>query len=75
MSERIPDSALPEDATAGFCDLLHDRGERWQITIDLREGKPLRVQARRRPLAGGDEPVECGSVREMAEKLSALEGA
>jgi hypothetical protein len=74
MSDVMPVSPLPEDATAGFIDLLHAHGESWQITVDLREGRPLRIQARRRPLRDGDEPVECASVREMADRLSALEG-
>jgi hypothetical protein len=68
-------SPLSEDLTAELRDLLHDRGESWEIAVDLREGRPLRILARRRPLEDGDEPVECGSVREMADRLSALDGA
>ena len=67
-------SNLPEplDDSAGFASLLHDYGERWQITREYRN-RVWWYRAVRRPLIEHDKPIWALSINQMRDALDAAE--
>ena len=73
MDNRIPASRLPEDSATQLRDILCTYGERWEVLPDLREGRPLRVLIRPRPVTADITPIECASLKEAADVLARLD--
>ena len=72
-NDTVPDF-MPEESFTQLRDILCKYGERWEVVPDLRQGRPLRVLIRPRPVDPDCKPIECGSLGEAAEVLATLDG-